>query len=592
MVKRIAFILAIASLLFTISSAHAEDMEIEATVGGHYTDLNGDKTNVKIGEYESMFEGFRPEFNFLLKGGSYDGIYFQGEGTIYDTDDQDYEGLIDLNRYITQEISYNRFTHWLDHDPLTNLYGAATTDGVTRVPPFVTYTDRDKADKEYGIVRSEINSKTTIRIPKVPFNLKTFFYFRREMRKGERQSLAMSKCSSCHIVGRTRKVDEATTDYNPGIDLEYSNEAMKISAHYEYLRRQYSDDSDLPENFYDDAVNPGTNADMDDRVIYDDERLEYDKDPDSKMDSHTANVNLYLNNIRTGIFVSGNYSEVKSKKYKDDFDALLKDTELRYIQKSVFSRLSTSIIPNLLLNFTFRWLKMENNDVYLDIDDEGFDWDFDPAFTRKSSMNREQYEYGGDAKYTVARWLSLRAGYTRKELERENYFRELSTTTMDDVEYQAIPEESKEDIYKGGIMTRFKLIGKKPARVDVNYTYKKIDTPYSNIMAAYVDDQTIPAGTFYWQLHNMRNTMLTNQPKESHEARADVKVPILDNLSFSAFYKYITRENDDSQDWESYSHMPSASLWYAPLEKLHLNVTYVYSYDKTGALVVVPVFDG
>ena len=135
-------------------------------------------------------------------------------------------------------------------------------------------------------------------------------------------------------------------------------------------------------------------------------------------------------------------------------------------------------------------------------------------------------------------------------------------------------------------------IGKKPARGDVNYTYKKIDTPYSNIMAAYVDDQTIPAGTFYWQLHNMRNTMLTNQPKESHEARADVKVPILDNLSFSAFYKYITRENDDSQDWESYSHMPSASLWYAPLEKLHLNVTYVYSYDKTGALVVVPVFDG
>ncbi len=45
-------------------------------------------------------------------------------------------------------------------------------------------------------------------------------------------------------------------------------------------------------------------------------------------------------------------------------------------------------------------------------------------------------------------------------------------------------------------------------------------------------------------------------------------------------------------DWEQESHVPSLSLWYAPIPKLSFNLSYIYDWTKTETFTCIPVFDG
>jgi hypothetical protein len=565
-------------------------LHITVTPGIHGVDTYGEK--VKVGEYDVLNQGINHDVGFTVDG-KRGGTYFSAEGTYWEHNDLNYAGELDLNRYITQEFDYFRFWHALDHDPLTNLYGVATASpALTPAPPLVTYTD---LASEGGIMYSEMHSKTTMRITsKLPIELKAFFDFKREAREGKRQALTMSKCSACHVVGKNKEIDEDTVTYNPGLIAEHRNSVGRFSLSYEFRGREFKDRASAPTNYYDNAVHPGNGGSVfDDRVQYQDANLPYSERPESTKYGHVARFNSYFPSVNTGLMVSGMYSETDNE-----------EQDIDYTFKSVFSRLSTTLIPNLSLNVRFKWIDLENDDKFVDVVEPvgsaganaGYTWyehspdltyySCDPDFVRKSAMSREQYEVGFDATYLISRGLTFRGSYLWKQTDRDDYLVATNET------------ETQEHKVKVGIRSRFKtpLINKR-AKASITYTYRNIDDPFANLKAAFADEVCVQSGgpfggTQYCELQQLRNVDLSNLPEEVHELRFDTTVPLLDRLSLNALYRYIDEENDSAEDWDSTTHMPSVSLWYTPIDRLSVSLSYLYMRGKTGAFLGVPVYDG
>ena len=198
--------------------------------------------------------------------------------------------------------------------------------------------------------------------------------------------------------------------------------------------------------------------------------------------------------------------------------------------------------------------------------------------------------------YFMTRWLSLNGGYTTKTTVRENYYQEVYRD--EEEQYYSIPEETKENTIKAGIKTRFKMFSR-PWRTALDVKYKTIDTPLSNIDAAYVadDDEGVDVGgphygTQYWELHDERNVTLTNQPAKETEGKIKTRMPFSDSISANLSFRYSKKQNEDSQDWEDSSFMPTAGILLVPMENMHINLSYAYLQSKTSTLLVLPVFDG
>ena len=644
--KAFIFLMVFACGLFLskVWAQGVEDVHVKVKTGVHGAGVDA-KTKVKVGEYDVLDVGAHPDFSFSIDG-KIEGTYFSGGGTYYEDEDQAYHANIDMQRYVSSEFSYHRFWHWLDHDPLTNLYAAAqgkplpegmkpakyvkgkreltsnirgtkytgTHDVLGPIPPFVTYTDYN-AGREYGIMRSEMESKTTARVPmELPIELKTFFNYRKEVRRGEKQALTMSKCSACHVVSHTKIVNEYIEDYNPGFIVNYRNGMGRFSVSYEYLDRKFGENSLPPENYYDRARRPGSHAQkpewgpspaiFDARVHYQDETHPYAELPRSRKWSHKAKGNAYFPSVGTGLFVSGIYSGTENK-----------EEDLRFNLKSIFSRLSNSMIPGLALNVHFRWLDLANEAADTSATKhprtsptggpdanpetptiEGYPeanitygqhypgWD--PDFIRESAMSRDEWEVGFDGSYLLMRGVTLRGSYKWRQISRD--LDELYTQGDDDTE---------EHIAKVGINARFTPpIIRKPIRARLTYKYESIAHPFANVNGAFRGEEDIKGlggfgGTQYWELQGMRNVTLTNLPTRTDEVRFDTTVPILDRLSITGFYRFIKEEND-LVGWKNWTHMPSVSLWYAPFDKLNFTVSYLYRHGKTSTLLCEPIYNG
>ncbi|CAD7783686.1 MAG: hypothetical protein KCCBMMGE_02093 [Candidatus Methanoperedenaceae archaeon GB37] len=123
MIKKIGICLMVFVCILFVSLSFSEennkDVNIKVKTGIHGVGVDG-KTKVKVGEYDVLDTGVNPDVSFSLDG-RIENTYFSGEATYYEDDDQQYSGNIDMQRYVTEEFSYYRFYHWLDHDPLTNL---------------------------------------------------------------------------------------------------------------------------------------------------------------------------------------------------------------------------------------------------------------------------------------------------------------------------------------------------------------------------------------------------------------------------------------------------------------------------------------
>jgi hypothetical protein len=592
--------------LLVLNSYAGENLELlkfngEVSPGVHSVGFSGKK--IKVGEYDVMKTEVRPDLKYLFNA-TWKDIRFNVFGNYFEDNDQSHNLGLDLKRILTSDFIFYRFWHWLDHDPLTNLAGAATkVKGGPANPPYVTFTNNDPLRK-YGIAYSEVESKTTFRLPvDLPVALKAFFDYRKEMRDGKMQALTMGgKCSACHVVGHTKKVNESTEDFKVGLIASHATPHASFNLSYDYLYRRY-DGGSAPLAYYDRPLHPETGLPVfDDRIQYKNQRLPFAKFPDSSKWAHTIKGSAYLSNYRTGVYGGATISHLKNK-----------DTDLTSNQKVYFLNLSNSLIPRLSVNFHVRWLDIANAAYYVDViepisiagGNKGYTWyqhnaslpykSFNPDFKRISAMSREELEAGVNLSYLLTKGVSLRGSYTWKQIDRDNDY------------YTLTGDKEQRHTVKLGLNARYMTpLINRPTTTRISYKYEAISHPFGNPKGAFVGIVTPPTVVFgtpwnatqYWQLQEMRNVALTNRPKRVNDIRFDNTIMLSDRSSLTLFYKY-TKEKNDSVGWENWKHEPSITLWYAPNiaslglpGTLDITLSYMYRRSKTHTLFNLPLYDG
>jgi len=553
----------------------AAEFEGEIEPGLKITDYNGHPG--KVGEYDVLNQGCEPKVDFSLKG-SGENFNFDASGSYSDYDEQEYSFDADINRILQEEFTYKRFQHWLDHDSLENL---AAVKGAGYGP--VVYHDDLEVGSDYIMYYGEEKSKTTLNLPFLPGAQMNFDY-RRQVKRGERQSLAMSHCAACHVVSRGRRINEETTDYKFGASIK----RKWFSLLYSFTDRDFHEHGSAPVNYYDEIMhpNPAKPAGIfDDRAIYGNANLPYNHVPDSEKYIHTikAKSNVIKNSVLYGSYTRSNI-ENNSNNSEVDFD-------------SWFARFSNYLIPGLVCNFKFRYYEIDNDDIFVDIPEfvanagpnAGLTYQdvygFDPDFLRESAMSRDVTTFNFDTRYRLTPKTSLKAGYEWEKIDRDDF-----------IVGGGGEKETKKNTVKFDLNS--KLHRKLKARL--SYKYEKVNDPFSNYGAACEPANPTPTpgdafgGTQYYARQDSRTAKLSNQPTEKNDLKLSLNWTLKPNLRIFGSYHYIDSDNDETDfvEWEQESHMPSLNIWYAPTSKISLNLSYVYNYMETDSLACIPVFDG
>lgn len=132
---------------FPVWAEGDEDTEFDVEIGTGYHVTDHNDYPGKIGEYEVLdHESTGPDFHFSGTAQEKD-LYLDFSGRYHEDNDHEYHFSGDYGRILKQDFSYDRFQHWLDHDPLENL--AAHKGNAT-----VSHEDLD-VDRDYIIKRSE-----------------------------------------------------------------------------------------------------------------------------------------------------------------------------------------------------------------------------------------------------------------------------------------------------------------------------------------------------------------------------------------------------------------------------------------------------
>ena len=528
------------------------EFNVKIEPGVHYTDYKGSAG--KVGEYEFLENsGVGAHVDFSATGGDKN-VHLDLDGSYYEKNDYMSDLDVDLRRIIIEDFSYSRFEHRLDHDPLENL--SAHAGG-----PKVSHEDLD-VGKDYIIHRSELKSDTTINLPFLP-GAQVHFNYRREAREGQRQALAISHCGSCHVTSRGRDVNEETRDYKMGASVKF----RWLNVAYNYFHRDFQENGTTPTNDYDDAIHPGSGADFSARVQYDDATLSHNLVPDSEKDSHLIKVMARLPQ-NTTFFGSYIYSEIENK-----------NNRLQTDSDTITARLTNnSLFPGLNLGLKFRYMSLDNDDVNVDVNYTTWPPSVDPDFTRKSAMSRDVTTIGLDSIYRLTQKTSLKFGYEWDQIDRDDY----------EVDEGGDGEtKTQKNTVKLGANSRLH----RKLKAKIGYKWQNIDDPFNNLKAA-CEPANASTGVVYSDRQDTRTATLSNQPTDVNEITTDIIWFVKPNLSLTAGYRWLDKENDDTSDWQQESHMPSLNLWYAPTAKLSFNLSYVYDRTKTETLACIPVFDG
>jgi hypothetical protein len=555
------------------------NFDVKFKYGFHWMDW--DDYRGKVGEYEDLDRDVLPDASIDING-MINRNYLDFHGIYYDEDDFSGSADIDLNRIFREEFSYFRMPHFLEHDPLTNLNAIFRTDAGAVAAPATEYEDLNPND-EYRINYTRVQSKSTLRMPFLPGS-EIFFDYRREMRKGHRQVMALSKCSSCHVVSQSRDIDEYTEDFAPGFSTKFGNEKQGwLTLSYSYLNRRFGETGTDPTNFYDLAVLPTGANNVTNRIQYDNEHLPFNVVPSSEKDSHTVKAHGQLPKIATDVFASYVNSSVENVQEGNEYDL-----------NSAIGRITNSLIPGLILSGKFGWMDINNDDVFVQVIERpaaagpqvGLTYsdvytDFDPEFDRESAMSRKVYDAELSAKYRLTKHLTLNGKFEWKLIDRDFY--------------EVESDETKTTEYAGSAGLTFRkagLYGK------INYEHRKIEDPFANPKAACNPTGTNPVpganGIYgdaqYFRIYNMRELTLSNLPDTKDQFDTSVTWSISPYVSLSGYYRYINESNDFG--WDQQSHMPSISLSYVPSPKLNFSLSYLYNYQETDSILCEPVWNG
>lgn len=596
----------------------------------------------RVNEYSSIRTkpGVNPygKVDLSVKGA---GITLDGDVRFMDSRDQTHNAKLDVKRVLRSSFSYDVFQHWLDHDQINYLdaaipktpsafSGASTTIGSTTaylesnntitpnfVPGFLItetatgtryvanspttaagYTNQQigrasvfgedlTPNADFSVVRREWKSHSDLTIPQLP-NLTFHFTYRNEDRNGMEQSIGMSKCTSCHVTGKGKKIDENTRDITAGVTGKFG----LLTLNYSYMNRQFREHGADPTMTYDPALSPGVNfpgnyltaaQGFDNRLLYDYRNggLRYDVTPDSNKDSHVikAKLDLPRNTTMVASYVN---TTVDSTKTGDPNIFSLDQDKLKTSYDAYGGRITATPWKNLTVTLRGKAEKIENDDVALAFNTlpvaDVATWgtapnQFTPTAeslspTRHSVISRDVATLGMDTVYRLAKRTTLRLGYEYKNEDREDELFGKTETHKIKASLSSRPTNT--------------------LSMRASYTYKDIENPFQNPDAALVPTSSVMAPftttvtggpTYGVSFYDERIADLSNQPDSVHEGALTATWSPSPRISATAYYRVKLEQNDlNTSTWKQQTHSPGISFWYAPVDKV--NITLAYNFMK------------
>jgi hypothetical protein len=152
---------------------------------------------------------------------------------VLDENDLSFNANFDLSRYLRSDLSYSRFQHFLDHDPLSNQ----------------DYVQDFNAGQDNKLLIEELKANNTLMLPSIPF-VKFNFDYRSYQKRGHQQATTVGKCSNCHVTSRNKRVNRSTDDVTAGMEATFG----PLTISYNHLLRNFAEHADAPVANYGDGA--------------------------------------------------------------------------------------------------------------------------------------------------------------------------------------------------------------------------------------------------------------------------------------------------------------------------------------------------
>ncbi len=574
--RKIILALLVIALLALPTALAGDEIAGEVAVGVQRSNIS-DSAN-RAAEFASERDGFALStwWDFSMESGELLQLNFATLSSV------DQEGYLHYNNghSWTIEAALRRFDHHLPHDSLANL---EATDHHGKV----VYATDEALGARFGVSVRESEATLKYR-PEDSRAWEVALRAHRLSRLGSKQHTSTSHCANCHIVGKSRQIDQ-TIDT---VRFSASYEKPSYGLRYEATLRDFNDNANALSRYYQVAKHParaiGGSVPWDlfaNRVQFDDTTL-----PVSNITENKTLVQTFRAFFGKGSdHLDGAIAFAESKASK---------TGLRTRHRSARVRWLHDFGDGLALALHGRYVKRSSDNTFVKVFDDNFATQGPAAgrryvdiytdspndFLRKSTYDRKTSSAKADLtwRYGAKRRHRVKGSLIAKQIDRDNF---LDTETT---EYRL------RALFSGrfGEKTHYRFSGE----------YLAADNPFANISGAFRKPRTAghtPSGNpfsdlQYFQMYRSRIADVTNQPTSGFQAKAYLTVTKSENAAFTFSGKYVDQKNDETKviDWEKTAWNVGGSFWWAPSARVFATASYNISKDDVWTGVTVPVFDG
>lgn len=559
--------------LALLATAAAAQTSGSVTVGGRA--VKDDGSAERAAEYLPTTSG--PELQLALEA-AFDKLYLAVHSDAREGHDQVHQLRVEIARLVRSHTSFTRLPHRLVHDPLLNLRGAVKA-------PVVTWSTDTDPGARYRVNYDVLDHRTDLQLPSAGW-LTVSAVYREQWREGHRQSLAISHCSTCHVVSQTRAVDERTRD--AGLSAQVRAGSWKLEG--SFVARDFEERAPGPTRVYELAEQPALRQPLfNDRIWYDsrDGALPYGVVPPSEKDTAT----LRLSNPDLGGFtvaLSGVSTRLKNLTTgnKVDFDAIALAVGRRLGKKATFALRARSYT-------------IDSTDYFVDVPEPKavagpyagrsyFErYGFQPDFLRQSAIDRDVAEAVARLSYRLGKGSSLVGEYTFQNIDRAHY--------------EVAPE--KTDTLTQRLRLFYSARPAKGFNVRVEGTLADIRRPFmtqnttcqsGEMQTTPVPSPIVPGSTQYYEIYQARIGDMTASPSSYVEVRGTAGLAIGSTANASFTLRWWDGDNTDQDltNWSRTTTAATAQVAWAPSETFQTFVAASRGMRELESWVCVPLMDG
>jgi len=543
--------------------------ETRVTLGMWHVEEDGSPDKVQ----EYMPDGYGPDIGVKMDAAG-EGAHFLLDAHTLGGTTYDIRMDFDVKRMLRSHTTYLKLPHRLPHDPMDNLWSVTA-------PKVVMNTDMDPQG-EYGIQFDQM--KSTLEFQHPGFDTMTLgITVGHQRRKGTVQSLTVSHCYNCHVTSQPQSVHELVDEFGLFADFAFSEGTFGIR----YDHRELKQERDAITNLYSVVQHPALRTPIfTNRMSYGAEAGHTPAHVMPEYEKRTTRLDVNLPDLRG---------------FTLDFEGVFSRTEnQRTNLESKYQGFRFNAARRLGKKWTFRLrthaYDLENDEVYVDIAEPATPagpqagltfrdvYGFNPDFRRYSSLDRNVFRSGLDARYRIGKRAgSVSFGWNYEKVDRDHFTvldgSRKTTTNEFYAAWRARP-------WKGGNVR---------ARYEVTDTSHAFGNPGGACTTLTGGPWASPfAGIQYFQMYDARVAEPTASPERVNEFKVSVSHNFGARAMLTGSVNWWSGDNDEGYmtDWSKDRTTANLSFWHAPAEIMDWYANYSYQKVKLDLPVCIALMDG